>query len=258
MYHDKLKKEYDKLDKEIKSIESKIKKLPPDKIIVSKNGNNYKWIRSDGKNHVYIPKQDRQLAEKLAAKKYLVLKQNDLKQKRQILNTYLRLWKDSPDKAEQLLMNPAYHELLSPFFQIQNSKLLDWIHAPYDRNNKYPEHLTLKSISGNLVRSKSELMIDMSLFSHQIPFRYECALELGEIVVYPDFTIFHPVTEKIYYWEHFGMMDNPTYRKNAFDKLNLYAANNIYPFKQLIITCETKEQPLDTEVIQRVIDAYFV
>ena len=42
----------------------------------------------------------------------------------------------------------------------------------------HPEHLICKSISGNMVRSKSEMMIDMLLFQHRIPFRYECALVL--------------------------------------------------------------------------------
>ena len=35
-----------------------------------------------------------------------------------------------------------------------------------------------------------------------IPFRYECALTLGNTTVYPDFTIMHPNTGELIYREH--------------------------------------------------------
>ena len=41
-----------------------------------------------------------------------------------------------------------------------------------------------KGSSGNYVRSKSESMIDMVLYIHKIPFRYECALILGETTLF--------------------------------------------------------------------------
>ena len=78
---------------------------------------------------------------------------------------------------------------------------------PYEKNPKYPEHLIHKTVSGIYVRSKSESMIALQLYTEKIPFRYECALQLGETTLYPDFTILHPKTGEIFYWEHFGMMD---------------------------------------------------
>ena len=59
------------------------------------------------------------------------------------------------------------------------------------------------------MRSKSEAMIAMSLYVQKIPYRYECELKLGSITLFPDFTIRHPETGEIFYWEHFGMMDKP-------------------------------------------------
>lgn len=82
-------------------------------------------------------------------------------------------------------------------------------------NPVHPEHLKHPCLSGHLVRSKSELLIDQALFTHQIPFRYECALKLNDLTLYPDFTIRHPETGQFFYWEHFGMMDSPTYSQNA-------------------------------------------
>ena len=58
-------------------------------------------------------------------------------------------------------------------------------------------------------------MIAMLLHLNAIPYRYECALSLGGVTLFPDFTIRHPGTGALYYWEHFGLMDDPAYAKNA-------------------------------------------
>ena len=57
--------------------------------------------------------------------------------------------------------------------------------APYEKCNNHPENLKIQSYSGNLVRSKSEMLIDMFLFKNCIPFRYESLLQLDEINMYP-------------------------------------------------------------------------
>ena len=96
-----------------------------------------------------------------------------------------------------------YTELLSDFFKPLSQELSEWMNTPYIRNSKYPEHLIHKTCVGYKVRSKSESMICTYLSINKIPFRYECALTLGNKVYYPDFTIRHPKTAEIYYWEHF-------------------------------------------------------
>ena len=154
--------------------------------------------------------------------------------------------------------NPEYQELLAPLFTPLSKELLDWQNAPYDSNPKHSEKLTLKSSSGHLVRSKSESLIDMALFTHRIPFRYECALTLGKDTFYPDFTIRHPETGKTYYWEHFGLMDHPAYCQNVSSKLLQYSLNGIIPSIHLITTYETSENPLSSEVIEKIIEYYFL
>ena len=67
----------------------------------------------------------------------------------------------------------------------------------------------LKGINGKMLRSKSEAMIEQALLYANIPYRYECKLELDNKILYPDFTMLHPEMKEKYYWEHMGMMDNP-------------------------------------------------
>lgn len=218
-----------------------------------------KWYQSDGHNKKYIPKKNRQLAEQLAAKKYLAFLLEDFAHEKRALDFYLRHYSPSTQQAERLLTDtPGYNELISQFFLPKSQKLSDWINSPYEHNTKYPEQLIHKTSSGNLVRSKSEAMIDMFLHMNQIPFRYECVLHLGETVIFPDFTIRHPETEEIYYWEHFGKMDDPGYYKNVFSKLQLYTSYGIIPSIKLITTYETKENPLTSEVIEKIIEHYFL
>lgn len=126
------------------------------------------------------------------------------------------------------------------------------------KERKSAKQLLHKTISGNLVRSKSESLIDMLLYTHKIPFRYKCALQLGDITLYPNFTIRHPYTGHIFYWEHFGRMDDPTYCKNTYNKLQLYSSHRIIPSIHLITTYETQEYPLSTHTVEKVIQQYFL
>ncbi len=256
--YEQIRSEQQRLEQKLTSIQDKIQQLPEGKLICSRNGNYTKWFQSDGHHSTYIPRKNRKLAEQLAIKKYLSLAQKDLLQEQKAINFYLR-HHSSTSYSDQLLSDDSgYSELLSPYFAPSSQELHVWMNSPYEHNTKYPEQLIHKTGLGICVRSKSEAIIAMLLHIHKIPFRYECALELGDTVIYPDFTLRHPQTGQIFYWEHFGMMDNSVYSQNAFSKLQLYTSNKIYPSMQLITTYETKEQPLDSAIVETLINHYFL
>lgn len=246
-----------KLELQISSLQSQLSHLPEGKIICAKNGSGFKWYNSDGKKKVYIPKKERFLAEQLAYKKYLSLKLEECLQEKVTIESYLKHHNSSKSSSQDLLTTPGYQELLSSVFVPDSEELTSWMNAPYETNPKYQEGLTYKTSSGLLVRSKSEAMIAMLLQIHRIPFRYECALHLGPITMYPDFTLRHPVTGKTFYYEHFGMMDEPHYREITLDKLSTYTSHGIIPTIQLIATYETKEHPLSPDTIENIIKQYF-
>ncbi len=197
------------------------------------------------------------MAKQLARKKYLTYKLEDLEQEKRALEFYLK-HRSPTGKADKLLTEPSeYQNLLSTQFTPASTELSNWMKSPYEHNSSHLEHLIYKSTSGNMVRSKSEMMIDMLLHQYQIPYRYECALSLGNALLYPDFTIRHPATGAYYYWEHFGLMEQPSYASNAFSKLKLYAENGILPGIHLITTYETLEHPLSMEMVEKIIEYYF-
>lgn len=245
-----------RLEEQIKRIESRLKEFPEGKLICKRNEKRYKWYCSNEGKQSYIPKKNRKLAETLAAKKYLMHLHEDYIHEKNAIDFYLRHHKDGC--AEEMLTKmPEYQELLIPYFKVHSQELYEWQNSPYDYCMKYPEQRKHKTAAGNMVRSKSEVLIDMALYKHKIPFRYECALQLGDEVFYPDFTIRHPHTGELFYWEHFGKMDNERYAQNTGRKLQFYIAHGILPGIKLITTYETKEKPLGIETVENVIREYF-
>ena len=256
--YESIKQEQLRLQTQIQQIQSQLAALPAGKLICARNEHRFKWYFSHNHQTTYLPKHKKALAEQLAIKHYLNCVLKELLQEKQAIDSYLILHSDQTPPSELLLSDESgYRQLLSPYFMPRSEELLQWQKASYTSNTKHPEQLIHKSISGNYVRSKSESMIDMCLFQHHIPFRYECELLLGEVALYPDFTIRHPKTDKIFYWEHFGLMDNEKYSKNTFLKLALYNSHGITPSMQLITTYETATNPLTFETIENLISQYF-
>lgn len=257
--YERILKEHKRLQEQIKDLEAKIATLPKGKLICCHNKKYYKWFSSNGHEKTYIPKANRALAEQLATKKYLTLTLEDLKNEVRALDFYLKHHNKDAGQAEKLLTEEfGFSELLSSHFTPLSQELSSWKESPYEQNPYYTDQLIHRTAAGIHVRSKSEAMIALLLYKNKIPFRYECALRRNETTVYPDFTIRHPKTGEFYYWEHFGLMDDPVYSKNAYSKLQFYTSCNIIPSIQLITTFETKDIPLSSEMIESLIEYYFL
>lgn len=117
----------------------------------------------------------------------------------------------------------------------------------------------MPTIAGEYVRSKSERAIYNLLRNANLPFRYECKLELEHArrPNYPDFTILNPNNGKTYYYEHFGMMDDPNYQQDFLSKMRTFLNNGIYPGVNLIMSFETKDTPIDEVYVNHLLEYYF-
>ncbi len=238
------------LEKQIESAKKQLTKCPAGKLVCAKNGNGIKWYNCSAAKPVYIYKKDRHFAEQLAKRKYLELQIKELKKEKHAMDLFLKHSTKDIYKHRELLYLPGYEELLSPYFQSTSQNIKNWIDTPYDTNPFHPENLIHNIGFGQKVRSKSEMMIARILTEKGIPFRYECALHLGHNTYYPDFTLLRPSDEKILYWEHFGLMDVPEYRQNAYAKLKIYNEYGIYQDIDLITTFETQFHSLDYDNIE--------
>lgn len=117
------------------------------------------------------------------------------------------------------------------------------------------QHHRILTLRGELVISKSEMMIADALAREDIPYEYEKDLLLDGRTIKPDFTIYWKGAT--YYWEHCGMMDNADYVKSWNRKKERYQRNGIMEGSHLIVTYESQEQVLTETQILRIITAYF-
>ena len=74
--------------------------------------------------------------------------------------------------------------------------------------------------------------------------------------VVPDFKILNVRTKKEYYLEHFGMMDDYEYAKNAIKKIECFQKNEIYPGEKLLITLEASDSPLNMIILEKMVNKY--
>ena len=124
------------------------------------------------------------------------------------------------------------------------------------------EGLIHRTERGDLVRSKSELVIADKLHARGIDYVYEQPLVLANgRTRYPDFTIADHARGVTFYWEHLGMLDDPGYKARWEGKRAEYLECGIGrhedgggPEGTLI---ETRDEPgggLDAAAITSVID----
>jgi hypothetical protein len=129
-----------------------------------------------------------------------------------------------------------------------NSSLLGWHIIPkeliYD-TGWYEAGKIHEALTGDMVRSKSEVIIANLLHERGIEFRYEKPLYAQDGTMYlPDFTLVWNGEEV--YWEHLGRLDLPEYLKKWEVKKAWY--NKYFP-QRLLITREGSDLSKQTEAV---------
>ena len=170
MLYRKICKEHERLQSEISRIQSEINKLPNGTLIVAKNGEKYyKWYAVDENGKKFIPKKERQEAEKLAYKKYLMIQVKAYEKELKAYEAYLKQHDEYMFRKEQeLLENPEFQELITKIYKPMNIRQREWMNELYKRNEYHSENLKYRTRSGIRVRSKSELLITMVLNKYGI------------------------------------------------------------------------------------------
>lgn len=121
-----------------------------------------------------------------------------------------------------------------------------WMNLPYHSKSSHPEGLKHTTLLGELVRSKSERSIADLLTKYNIHYKYEAPLHLeGLGWIHPDFTILDMRTRRNVYWEHLGKMDDLEYVNAAIQRVTAYILNGYVLGRDLLITMETMDNPLD-------------
>ena len=220
--------------------------------------NHYYWKTKDGtEKGEYIPSEKRELAYRLAQRNYdeKILKIAD---KELILTTkILKFLEEHSMENVYSSMHPARQKLVKPVSLPDAQYIECWRNESYEPlvfRDDAPEYY---SGQGVRVRSKSELLIANALEQNGVYYRYEYPIRfISGKLVRPDFLCLNLRTRKEYIWEHFGMMDNISYANENVNKIEAYGLNGYHAGINMIMTFESSQTPINTNIIKQVIQRY--
>ena len=128
----------------------------------------------------------------------------------------------------------------------------------------FEDYLIHRTARGEMVRSKSEVIIADHLANKGVAYGYEQPLTLEGVTKYPDFTLEDMESGVTYYWEHCGMLHIPSYRRRWEEKLDWYRAHGILPQHEgsgengtLIVTRDEANGSIDSANINKLIAEVF-
>lgn len=149
-------------------------------------------------------------------------------------------------------------KLIQPVTMSDSEYIKIWQNIPFIAKTFFQSDPELYTPKGLRVRSKSEIIIATVLDKYRIPFRYEFPVTINKKIFYPDFYCLNVRTRKEFIWEHFGIMDNLEYSKNALEKLVLYNESGFFIGKNLITTFEQSNFPLKINQVEQLINQYLL
>ncbi|MBO7425539.1 MAG: hypothetical protein J6U23_07645 [Clostridiales bacterium] len=225
------------------------------------------WIKIDkshGHKHYYLFTSDgtkKSLTEREARLYAQKTYDNRVVRKAVIERNYLQSTLDSfPNECVEDVIN-AYtvdrRNLVNPIRQPDSDYAEKWLSLTFNQKPCSADGPVYKTQKGDMVKSKSELIIADRLYNLGIPYRYEAELRLGTEIIHPDFTILDVKRRREVYLEHLGKMDDPKYASDNVKRINLYGSHNILVGDKLFLTMETKDHPLNVENLNKVL-AQFV
>lgn len=266
---DIVKNEIIRLDKMLKKIDSFLSVAPEGCLKwQNKKGKTYYYHqlqKDDGKwGRKYIKKEKTELARKLATKHYYSLVKSIVEKQLEELRRFQVRYPDKRIEDVYASLSPERKNLITPLAVSVKEKIKEWQEEVYEQASMHPENLRYETEQGEMVRSKSELIIANILYRNRehLLYKYERPLEVfaegKKKTIYPDFTILNIHTGEIKYWEHAGRMDDSHYASEFVKKINIYEANELLPGRDVILTFETQGCPLDVKNMRKVVEGLII
>ena len=259
---EKIQNKINKLEHQLEKIDSFLQGAPVGSLKIQKTNKKpyyyvqYRNLDTNKFERIYLKKKDNIRIKELAQKSYYLSVKPIIQKNLIALKKFGKEFCDDAVNAIYDEMSSERKDLVEPIQSSVYKIVQQWQREMYEQNMKHPEHLKFETDNGELVRSKSELIIANALNREKdsLLYRYEQPVVLlvngREMIFYPDFTILNMHTGKITYWEHAGMLDDSAYSDDFVAKMNIFQANDIIPGKNLTLTFETREHPLSIQSVR--------
>ena len=258
--NNKLIKRLDYLNRLIGAIEPKLPTLPDGKLRIQKYANttSYYYVKKgETNNGTLIGADNTRLIHGLAQKAYYQKVLRAAKSEQKLISQFTKRFPDPSVEQVYESMPVNRRALITPVALTDEEYLNQWLNKTYTPkfiSNDIPYYMTM---NGERVRSKSEQIIADRLKANNIPYKYECPLQLHNGKVHPDFTILRMSDREEIYYEHLGRMDDPGYAETNVQKINDYELSGYHLGEKLFTTMETRQCPLDTRVLDEMIRKSF-
>ena len=150
-----------------------------------------------------------------------------------------------------------WEKLVHPIRESDARFVAQWTGVKYEKSSVKGLKSEFVTDRGEIVRSKSELIIANYLFHRGIPYRYEYPIHLNGLgLIHPDFIILNVRLRREIIWEHHGRMDDEDYARKAVYRFKCYQKNGYIPGYNLIFTLETSDTPIDMNILRVMVDRF--
>ena len=242
--------------------EEALRNAPRGSLRISSSGQRVQYYRRldpKDKNGVYLKKSEQDTIKKLAQKHYDKLVLKAAKKELKALEQY---GKNFPVKSSEEIIESIgveWEKLVTAVRDSDARFVAQWTSVEYEESSVKGKKSEFVTERGEIVRSKSELIIANYLYHRGIPYRYEFPIHLNGLgLIHPDFIILNVRLRKEIIWEHHGRMDDEGYARKAVYRFNCYQKNGYIPGDNLIYTLETSDNPIDMKILKDMVDRFCV
>lgn len=241
------------------TLEKKLRNSPKGNLCISKSHKSIQYhLAEEGNPHkkMYLNKKKLSTAISLAQRDYNKNLLAEIKKNILTMNTFIKTY--TPQKLINCYTNlpQGRKKLVTPFFISDEEYAQNWQKKEYEHKKEAPEG-NLLSFKNEPMRSKSEVIIANLLKEKNIPYHYEYPVHMKNgATFHVDFLCLNTRTRQEFYWEHCGRMDDPDYTSSMTRRISEYSRTGIILGKNLIITMETEQSPLDIKEVERTIKTF--
>ena len=254
---DEIKSELKKINEEIAVVENDLNGVEQEVYMIKMHKGTTEFYRESGGTYKYVSGADVKVIKSQLQASYAKRVLRILNNQKRALEYLLCHYGNEDDVAKLYEKMSIQRQKFVRAYETRDDVFArQWYESRKNTvgNSFHEDEKMFRTMNGEAVRSKSEVIIADRLKSAGVPYVYEKGLYLEDgTVYYPDFTVLNKRIRKTVIWEHFGMMNNVQYCEKAVLKIEKYALNGYCPNDNLIMTFETSENTLDLNLVDMII-----